>query len=107
MNQNKLRSEALGIVNDVFTIGSKYVRHQRIFAFFQLFFKPRLEKIILFEATEADIKAVMWAIKQKIDPMFTKMDTVKQITDTKYNDPVMIRQLMKLPDFEGLKELLD
>ena len=107
MNQNKLRTEALGIANDVFTIGSKYVKHQRIFAFFQLFFKPRLEKIILYDATEADIKAVMWAIKQKIDPMFSKMDIVKQINDTKLNDPQMIRQLMMLPDFEGFKELLE
>lgn len=111
MNSNtspsKLRLEALSIVNDVFAIGSKYVKHQRIFAFFQYFFKPRLDKLILYEADEADIKNVMWSIKQKIDPMFSKMDTLQQIKDVKLNDKSLIENLMKMPQFAELEALLN
>lgn len=109
MNTNqpsKIRIESYNIANEIWLIGQKYVKHQTIARFFNMFFKPRLDNIILYQATEEELKAVLWSVKQKIDPLFMKMETLKGLKNTP-TDKNLTEKLMKLPNFKELEELLD
>lgn len=105
MNQLNLREEAKGIFDDVHSFGLKYVRHKTIYTFFQHFFKPRIDNIILKEASEADIKDVMWMIKKRIDKIMKMFDTVEFITEDKLN-PELNKKIQELPEFKKLMEVL-
>ena len=106
MALSKIRSLSLEITNDLYNIGKGYVKHQLIFNFFSRFFKPRLDNIISNEIPEEELKKIMWACKGKLDKAFSQLDTVQKIKESQIiNDPVMTRNLMKLPDFQKLEEL--
>jgi hypothetical protein len=105
MSQSKIRLEAYNIANEIWLIGQKYVKHRTIANFFNLFFKPRLDRIILHEATEVELKDVLWRVKEKIDPLFAKLDTIQAIKDSP-SDEDLTKKLMNLPDFKKLSELL-
>jgi len=78
---NQLRTIALEIVNDAHNLGMKYVKHQTLASFFNKFFKPRLDKIILYEASDEDLKAVMWNMKKKMDKAIKLFDTAELIDE--------------------------
>jgi len=103
---SRVRLEAYNISNEIWVIGQKYVKHRTIANFFNMFFKPRLDRIILQEATEAELKEVLWSVKQKIDPLFKNMDTIAEIQNPALNDPELTKKLMNLPAFAKLSELL-
>lgn len=105
MNNFNLREEAKGIFDDVHSFGLKYVRHKTIYTFFQHFFKPRIDNIILKEATEEDIKDVMWMIKKRIDRLVKHLDVVETISENKLN-PELNRKLQELPEFKELMKIL-
>lgn len=103
---NKIRIEAYNITNEVFVIGQKYIKNSVIRKFFNLFFKPRLDNIILYEANEQELKEVLWNVKQKIDPLFAKMETLQNLKNTP-TDKELTAKLMRLPNFKELEELFD
>jgi hypothetical protein len=105
-NISKIRLESYNISNQIWIIGQKYVKHQTIARFFNMFFKPRLDNIILYQATEQELKDVLWSVKQKIDPLFAKMDTLQGLKNTP-TDIELTKKLMKLPNFKELEELFD
>ena len=78
---NQLRTIALDIVNDAHNLGMKYVKHQTLASFFTKFFKPRLDRIILYEASDEDLKAVMWSMKKKMDKAIKLFDTAELIDE--------------------------
>lgn len=103
---SKLRVLALEIENDLFNIGQKYVKHKTITAFFFGFFKPRLDNIISKEATEAEIKDIMWQCKKKLDKAFNDFNVVEELVNSK-TDKKINEKLMRLPDFADLMELVE
>jgi len=78
---NPLRTIALDIVNDAHSIGMKYVTHKTLATFFNKFFKPRLDRIILYEASDEDLKAVMWSMKRKMDKAIKLFDNAELIQE--------------------------
>ena len=78
---NPLRTIALEIVNDAHNLGMKYVKHQTLASFFNKFFKPRLDRIILYEASDEDLKTVMWSMKKKMDKAIKLFDTAELIDE--------------------------
>jgi len=76
---NQLRTIALDIVNDAHNLGMKYVKHQTLANFFNKFFKPRLDRIILYEASDEDLKGVMWSMKKKMDKAIKLFDNAELI----------------------------
>jgi len=78
---NQLRLIALDIVNDAYGIGMKYVKHKTLASFFNKFFKPRLDRIIIYEATDEDLKEVMWSMKKKMDKAIKLFDTAELIDE--------------------------
>lgn len=78
---SQLRELSLGIVNDAYAIGLKYVKHQTLASFFTKIFKPRIDKIILKEAAEEDLKLVMWSMKKKMDKAIKLIDTAELINE--------------------------
>jgi len=78
---DQLRQIALDIVNDAYSIGLKYVKHQTLANFFTKIFKPHIDKIILVEASEDDLKSVMLSMKKKMDKAIKLFDTVELIRE--------------------------
>mgnify|MGYP001607400626 FL=1 len=106
MQASKVRSLAFEIFNDLYSVGENYVKHKTIYTFFKHFFKPRVDNIILVEASEAQIKEIMWKVKRKIDNAFKEFDLVEEIMASK-TDKKLTEKLMKLPDFADLEALLE
>ena len=102
----KIRNLALEITNDLYSIGRKYVKHQTIIWFFEKFFKPRVDNIIINDATEAELKQIMFSCKEKLNKAFRALDTVEELKEaSKVNEPEMTKRLMAMPSFKDLEEL--
>ena len=87
---SEVRQSSLDMVNDIFQIGLKYVKHRKVGAFFINLFKPHLDRIIKFDAPEKDLIDVMWLVKKKIDPVLAKLNQVEQVLEGReLNDPKM------------------
>ena len=78
---DQLRTIALKIVNDAYDLGFKYIKHQTLGAFFSKIFKPRLDKIILVEASKKDLIDVMWKMKKNMDKAIKLFDNVEMIDE--------------------------
>ena len=100
-----LREESRAIVDDLHNFGMKYVRHRTIAEFFVRFYKPRIDNIIMNEAKIEDIKEVLLLVKKRIDKLYSMVDTVQQLKETK-TDAKLNQKVMELPEFKALRELL-
>ncbi len=78
---DQLRQIALDIVNNSYSVGLKYVKHKTFANFFTRFFIPRINNIIANEATQEDIKKVMWANKRLMDKAIKLIDTAEMINE--------------------------
>ena len=103
---NFLREESKGIIDDVFKIGNKYVKHQTVYWFFNKFFKPRLDNIILVEASIEDIKDTLFAVKKRIDRLSKMIDTVEDIKSSP-TDAAINKKIEQMPGFKKLLEMFD
>lgn len=101
-----LRTESKGIVDDIFKFGNKYVKHQTVFWFFNKFFKPRMDNIILVEASTDDIKEVLFMVKKRIDVLYKMIDTVQELKSNP-TDASLNRKIEQMPQFKKLLEMLD
>ena len=100
-----LRKESRAIVDDLHDFGLKYVKHKTIAEFFIRFYKPRIDKIIMEEASIEDIRAVLWTVKKRVDKLYGMLDTVEQLQESK-TDSTISKKVMELPEFKALSELL-
>ena len=103
---NTLRTESKGIVDDIFQFGNKYVKHQTVFWFFNKFFKPRLDNIIMVEASTEDIRNVLFMVKKRIDKLYKMIDTVEEIKSNP-TDATINKKIEQLPGFKALLEMFD
>ena len=107
MSQNNtLRLESKGIVDDIFQFGNKYVKHQTVFWFFNKFFKPRLDNIIMVEATTEDIRNVLFMVKKRIDKLYKMIDTVEELKANP-TDASLNKKIEQMPGFKKLLELFE
>ena len=104
---DQLRQIALDIVNNSYSVGLKYVKHKTIMSFFTRYFKPRLDSIITTEASQEDIKKVMWANKKLMDKAIKLIDTAELINEgEELGSPIIpnIGELGKSKEFTRLDE---
>lgn len=90
MFQSKLsaiRQTALDNFNDIFQDGLKYVKHKTIAEFFSKLFKPRIENIIIKDATEEELTNAMRRIKKRIDKTFKQLDLVDELIEARELNP--------------------
>jgi len=96
-NQSEIRNAALRMTDRVFSIGMNYVKHQTFARFFVGLFKPRMDKIIMFEATEQELLKVMFDIENEIQFVLKKINIVNEVKDAaKYNSPQMQKTVENL-----------
>lgn len=94
---SEVRKSSLEMVNGIFQIGMKYVKHQTLASFFVRIFKPRIDRIISLEAPEKELIDVMWSVKNQIDPVLEKIEQAQSvIKGRELNEPKIQAQVEKL-----------
>ena len=63
---------------------------------------------IIMRKPDVEIKLKLQEIHGILDPLFKKVDTAYQLKQSKkLNDDILTENLMKLPDFKDIMELID
>lgn len=105
MSQPEIRKECVNITNHILDFSRKFVKHQTIMGWVYGMFQPRINKIILHEASEEDIKEVVKFIKSKIDPLYSQVDIVEQLKESEsLNSPEMTKRLQSMPNYKKILE---
>ena len=105
-NEEFIRTESKGIVDDLYTFGLSYVKHRTIFEFFYRFFKPRMDSVIMHEANIKDIRNVLFKVKKRVDKLYKMIDTVEALRDSP-TDAALKKRIEEMPGFKKLAELFD
>ena len=104
-NQFNVRQECVNITNHILDFSRKFVKHQTIMGFVYGIFQPRINKIILNEASDEDIKTMIVFIKGKVDGLYSQVDQAEQLKEArKLNSPEMTKKLESLPNYQKIME---
>ena len=105
MSLSEIRQLSYDVVNDLYNTAMEVSKKKFIFKIIG-FLKPYMDRIILKEASEEELKKVVWRQKERLDKYFKKLDVAQEIFKSNLNDDYITKNLEKLPDYSQLKKLI-
>jgi hypothetical protein len=105
-NEDFLRTESRGIVFDVLDFGKKYIKHKTFFSIIFPFIKPKMDNIIMTDASIQDIRSVLFMVKKRIDKLSKMIDIVEEIKSNP-SDASLNKKIEQMPGFKKLLEMFD
>lgn len=104
---SEIKNAAFHILTAIDRIAQPRINNVAIRKFWNWFFVSHGNKVII-SMQDSELKEAMKMGYEALRPIYEKVDMATQLKESKkLNDPSMTEQLMKMPQFKDLVELLD